>query len=294
MNDLYQSVTERVITALETGTPPWVRPWTDSTYDHSPANLATSRAYRGINVLLLNLEAQLRGFEDNRWLTFRQTATLGGHVRKGERGTTVVFFKWHEVGELEASENTERRVIPLLRSFTVFNACQVDALPDHLYRIAAPPTWSPIEAAERVLSESGAIIRHGGDRAFYAPSLDHIQLPQRSQFETADAYYAVGLHELAHWTGHPNRCNRPLNGRYGLEAYAFEELVAEMGAAFLCAHCRLPARLEHASYIESWLQALKGDRRLIFVAAGKAQAAADYVLAALGVAPSPAAEAEVA
>ena len=294
MNDLYHSVTERVITALEAGTPPWVRPWSNSTYDHSPANLATSRAYRGINVLLLNLEAQLRGFEDNRWLTFRQTATLGGHIRKGERGTTVVFFKWHEVGELESSENAARRVIPLLRSFTVFNACQVDALPDHLYRIAAPPMWTPVDAAERVLSESGATIKHGGNQAFYTPSLDHIQLPQRSQFATADAYYAVGLHELAHWTGHPTRCNRPLNGRYGLEAYAFEELVAEMGAAFLCAHCRLPARLEHASYIDSWLQALKDDKRLIFVAAGKAQAAADYVLSALGVAPSPAAEAEAA
>ena len=295
MNDLYVSVTERVITALESGTPPWIRPWADSGYDPSPTNLATSRAYRGINVLLLNIEAQLRGFDDNRWLTYRQTAMLGGHVRKGERGTTIVLFKWlADLGEANAPEDSERRVIPLLRSFTVFNACQVDGLPPDRYRVLAPPAWSPVEAADRVLSESGADIRHGGDRAFYAPGPDHIQLPQRSQFETADAYYAVGLHELAHWTGHPTRCNRPLGGRYGLEAYAFEELVAEMGAAFLCAHCRLPARLEHASYVGSWLEALKGDKRLIFVAAGKAQAAADFILAASAIVPSPAAEAVAA
>lgn len=290
MNDLYESVTQRIVAALEAGTPPWIRPWQDNG-EAVPRNLTTERAYRGINVLLLNLQSMVSGYTANRWLTYRQANELGAHVRKGETGTTIVFFKWKEIEANKTVEfadgESDRKVVPLLRAYTVFNADQVEDLPDSYLRPAPVPLWTPSEAAEDILTHSGAHIRHGGNRAFYSPSEDLIQMPPVGYFPQAEGYYATALHELTHWTGHPGRCNRPLGRRHGLDAYAFEELVAEMGAAFLAAHCALPARLEHASYIDSWLDALKRDKRLIFVAAGKAQAAADFVLNAAGVVPAP-------
>jgi antirestriction protein ArdC len=281
MSDLYEAVTARIVAALEAGTPPWIRPWSTDPADAAPCNLATRRPYRGVNVLLLNLQAAACGYERNRWLTFRGAQALGARVRRGETGTPIVFFKLKEVrGDSEVSEaGGDVRVVPLLRTFTVFNAAQIEGLPPELLpQGRSAPAWSPLEAAEDVLWASGAEIQHGGSKAFYAPSQDRIQLPPRSAFPEARDYYAVALHELTHWTGHPSRCNRPLMPRQAIEAYAFEELVAEMGAAFLCAHVGIPGRLEHASYIESWLRALRSDKRLIFTAASRAQAAADYVL----------------
>jgi antirestriction protein ArdC len=170
-------------------------------------------------------------------------------------------------------------VIPLLRSFTVFNVDQVEGLPTALAPAApSEQVWDPIDAAEQVIGASGAQVRHGGSRAFYAPGEDLIQMPARSAFSSASDYYATALHELTHWTGHADRCNRVLGKRHGIDAYAFEELVAEMGAAFLTSHCRLPGRLQHDSYIASWLTALRNDKRLIFTAASQAQRAADYLL----------------
>ncbi|MDE2160964.1 MAG: DUF1738 domain-containing protein, partial [Burkholderiales bacterium] len=265
----------------EAGTPPWIRPWTGSDLDAAPANATTLRQYRGINVLLLNLQSMSRGFERNRWLTFQQALNVGACVRRGEHGTPVVFFKMHELDTVGAERwpSEERRVIPLLRSFTVFNVSQVDGLPEALAApIVEPGSWEPLDAADRILADSGAKFRHGGARAFYAPSEDLIQLPPQTAFSTATDYYATALHELTHWTGHPSRCNRVLGKRHGIDAYAFEELIAEMGAAFLTSHCRLPGRLQHDSYIASWLQALKNDKRLIFTAASQAQKAADYLL----------------
>lgn len=295
-SDLYQTVTEQIICALEAGTPPWVCPWTGGDADSNPANLSTGRAYRGINVLLLNLQSMARGYASNRWLTYLQTQQLGGHVKRGELGTAIVFFKMHEIGEAPqagepvapAGTETDHRVIPLLRAFTVFNLDQVEGLPDALQqRPHSDPDWNPIACAEQVLDQSGAVIRHGGMRAFYRPTDDFIQLPPRPTFTTAADYYATALHELTHWTGHPARCDRPLGKRQGIDAYAFEELVAEMGAAFLTNHCRIPGQLQHASYIASWLQALRNDRRLIFTAASQAQRAADYLLQQVSLEPSP-------
>jgi len=280
MSDLYEAVTARIVAALEAGTPPWIRPWSTDPADPAPCNHATGRPYRGVNVLLLNLQADACGYERNRWLTFRQALALGGHVRKGESGTPVVFFKLKEVrAEAQTPEGeAEARVYPLLRTFTVFNAAQIEGLPADALARPAPSEWSPLEAAENVLWTSGAEIHHGGSKAFYSPSQDRIQLPPRSAFSEARDYYATALHELTHWSGHPTRCNRPLMPRQAIEAYAFEELVAEMGAAFLCAQVGIPGRLEHASYIESWLKALRSDKRLIFTAASRAQAATDYLL----------------
>ncbi|WP_210546103.1 ArdC family protein [Rhodoferax sp. PAMC 29310] len=295
--DLYQSVTDAIITALEAGTPPWVCPWNQVQGSLLPANLSTGRQYRGINTLLLNVQTMTQGYALNRWLTFQQARALGACVRRGETGSPIVFFKMLECdGTPRAANDTPaRKVIPLLRSFTVFNAAQVDGLPEALTAVPAPPEdWSPIDAAETLMARSGAVIRHGGDRAFYRPGDDVIQLPLPAQFPQASSYYATALHELSHWTGHPTRCNRVLSGRQHIEAYAFEELVAEMGSAFLSSHCGLPGELQHASYIASWLTALSSDKRLIFRAASLAQKAADFLLPAQATEPNPQAKSATA
>lgn len=285
--DLYQRITDRIIAALEQGTPPWVAPWLDRTA--IPSNLATGKPYRGINVLMLHMEAMDRGYPDSRWLTLKQANELGGKVRRGEHGAPIVFFKLKEIGaddEHGFDDPEPKRVIPMLKQFTVFNASQVDFLPER-FQLGQKPGWQPIGEAEELLYLSGAMIRHGGNRAFYSPKDDLIQLPPTAWFPEQERYYGVALHELTHWTGHPSRLDRQLGRRHGIDAYAFEEMVAEMGAAFLCAHCGLPARLEHASYIDSWLDALRRDKRLIFVAAGAAQKAVDYVIGSQAVVPSP-------
>ena len=279
MRDLYQEVTDRIIAAVESGTPPWVRPWSQ-TADSRPANAGTRRPYRGINSLLLGFEAQLKGYSLNRWLTFRQAAALGARVRKDEHGTTVVFYKLREVSDQpEAGEAPEKRVIPLLRAFTVFNVAQIEDLPATLTTPPQPPGWDAHAEAERVIETSGAEIHHGGNHAYFDRGKDVIHLPPRGAFADHGAYYATALHELTHWTGHPPRCDRNLSGRFGDSAYAMEELIAEMGSAFLCAHCRIDGRLQHAAYVRGWLPVLKNDKRAIFTASSKAQAAADYVLA---------------
>lgn len=236
--DLYQTVTNQIIAALEAGTSPWICPWKRGADDPNPANLSSGRPYRGINVLLLNLQSMTCGYTRNRWLTFRQAQALGGHVRRGEQGSPIVFFKMHDIDEAQATaaaptgDQSERRATPLLRSFTVFNVDQIDGLPAALLSpITANAEWNAIDCAEQVLAQSGAVIRHGGARAFYQPNLDLIQLPFRSSFRAAADYYATALHELTHWTGHPSRCNRVMGQRKGIEAYAFEELVRT-----LCLH----------------------------------------------------------
>lgn len=279
MNDIYTTVTNSIIAALEQGTPPWVRPWQDGQV--MPSNLATGKLYRGINVLMLNIEAMARNHSDCRWLTFRQAMALGTHVRKGEHGTPIVFYRLREikedVGDVADADAPDSRRIPMLKSYTVFNASQLDHVPESLVHRPVV-AWQPIDEAEKLICRTGAVIRHGGQQACYRPSDDVILLPPTSAFDKPVDYYATALHEIVHWVGHPSRLNRVLGRRHGIEAYAYEELVAEIGAAFLCAHCGLSARLEHASYIDSWLDALRRDKRLIFVAAGAAQKAADFVM----------------
>ena len=287
--DLYAEVTNQIIAALEAGTTPWACPWDREHGSLMPANLTTSRRYRGINVLLLNLRQIAGGFPTNRWLTFQQAHSMGAHVRRGECGTRIVFFKLLERDDvpgglpagrfLAANDEPSRKVIPLLRSFTVFNEAQVEGLPAHLTWPQAPqPEGDAYAAAEALLARSGAVIQHGGSRAFYSPSLDLIQMPPVEFFVNFERYYGTTLHELTHWTGHPGRCARTLANRQHIEAYAFEELVAEMGSAFLSSHCGLQGQLHHASYIASWLQALRNDKRLVFSAASLAQKAMDFLV----------------
>ena len=298
--DLYAEVTSQIIAALEAGTTPWACPWNRQHGSLLPANLTTGRHYRGINVLLLNLRQMAGGYPTNRWLTFQQAHSLGAHVRRGESGTRIVFFKLLERDNAQdsrfqaANDEPARKVIPLLRSFTVFNEAQVEGLPAHLTWPPAPqPEGTAYEAAEALLARSGATIRHGGSRAFYSPSLDLIQMPPVEVFADFQGYYSTALHELTHWTGHPSRCSRTLANRQHIEAYAFEELVAEMGSAFLSSHCGLQGQLHHASYIASWLEALRNDKRLVFSAASLAQKAVDFLMPEL-VVPVAASHAEEA
>jgi len=275
----YQRVTVRILEALEAGCGPWKRPWKIGAL----RNAATHRPYRGINTVLLTFTMEQKGFSTPLWLTFRQAQALGGQVRRGEKGTPVCFFRWVDRTNSTPPSGShgpddDERGYPLLRTFTVFNIAQTDL--DH-------DAWREDEARalalreprlERFLRQSGADIRFGGDRAYYAPFDDRIQLPAVPAFDHAGAYYATAFHELTHWTGHPDRLRRDLSGRFGDQAYAAEELVAELGSAFLCTEFGVEGHLQHPEYIGHWLGILRGDTRAIFTAASKAQQAVDLLL----------------
>jgi antirestriction protein ArdC len=277
--DLYSEVTSKILDSLEKGVAPWVRPWKQSErFGGFAYNAISGKPYRGINVALLYAPHYPRAG----WMTFKQALDVGANVRKGERSSLIVFFKKHVVKERNAATGEDKeKTIPLLRAFNVFNLDQVDNLPAKF--APAEDTRSEFERhehAEKLLAQ--ASVTHGGDRAFYSPSADVIRLPQPSQFDNPACYYATGLHELTHWTGHTKRLAREYGKRFGDSAYAREELVAEMGAAFLCAHSGIAAKLQHAEYIGSWIKTLKEDKRAVLVAASAAQRAADFVMQGAG------------
>ena len=281
--DLYQHVTNRILEDLERGVRPWLKPWSASNVGGSILpRRHNGIPYQGVNVLLLWSEAMARGYTATTWMTFRQALELGAHVRKGETGTLVVFAD--RITRAEDGQNGEsiERSIPYLKSYTVFNVEQIEGLPPkYLPQAPAPISAETRHAqAEGFIAATRAIIRFGEDRAFYAPAFDVIQLPPLPAFRDTESYYGTALHELTHWTGHPSRCARELNGhRFGSESYAFEELVAELGSAFLCAELGITpeVRDDHAAYLASWLAVLKQDKRAIFAAASQAQRAADYL-----------------
>ena len=276
MSDIYAAVTDRIVSQLEAGTPPWVRPWSEIG-EPVPTNAISKKPYRGVNNLLLSMQQQACGFTSNTWMTFRQAQQLGGCVRKGEHGATIVFYDLKTIRE---DDSQEERRIPLLKTFCVFNAAQIDGLPEHFTIPATTdPQWRRGELAEEIIKASGAHIVSGGFRAYFSPVADRIHLPARSMFTDEPGFYGTVLHELAHWSGHPSRLNRQFGKRFGDSAYAMEELVAELSAAFLCSHCRIDGRLQHASYIGSWLEVLGRDKRALFTAAAQAQKAADFLIA---------------
>jgi len=278
MNDIYERITATILAELESGTAPWVKPWS-TTDDPLPCNAISKRAYRGINSLLLGIERDSAGYATNRWMTFNQARQLGAHVRKGERASTVVFFEM-KPGKPTDTDDEEQRSFPLIRVFNVFNVAQIDGLAaDFHATLPMEPGWDAEAMAENLLAQSGAEIMHGGFQAFYSPQRDRIHLPMRSAFAQSAGYYGTALHELAHWTGHGSRLNRQFGRRFGDDAYAMEELVAEMACAYLCAHCRIDGCLQHAAYVSSWLSVLRRDKRAVVSAAAAAQRAADYVLA---------------
>lgn len=275
--DVYQEVTDRIVSALEQGTAPWVRPW-DKPVGGFPRNGATGRHYHGINVFLLWMAADAAGYGSDEWFTYKQAQAQGAQVRKGERGSLVTFWKRLTVREEQrGGEETGARFIPLLRHFIVFNRAQIDGLAPAEATVAPRNEWERMEGADTFIRASGAKIREGGARACYVPALDEIRLPELSAFHNRESYYSTALHELAHWTGHPSRLARDFSGSFGTPDYAREELVAEMGAAFLCAALGISGQLQHPEYIGSWLKKLREDKRAIFRAASQARQVAEYL-----------------
>ncbi|SEO15501.1 ArdC family protein [Palleronia pelagia] len=284
--DIYDRITTRIIDSLEAGVRPWLKPWNA---EHAAGKITrplrhNGQPYSGINVFMLWMEAESAGYIAPIWMTFRQARELGGHVRKGETGSLVVYA--NKITRTEADETTGEdveRTIPFMKGYTVFNVEQIEALPAHYYAAAEAPVLDPGERlapVEAFLDHTGADIAYGGNRAFYMPSEDRIQMPPFEFFRDPESYYATLLHETVHWTKHPSRLDREFGRkRWGDEGYAMEELVAEIGAAFLSADLGITPviREDHASYIASWLKVLKDDKRAIFSAAAHAQRAATHL-----------------
>lgn len=269
VQDLYRHVTQSIIIDLEAGVASWTRPWkTGNAGGIMPTNAATNRAYSGINIPILWHAQISRGFPSAQWMTYKQALPLDAHVRKGEHGTTVVFTK-----RLTVKDNEDEKQISFLRTFTVFNVAQIDGLPVQ----EEVPVKVIDGRVQAFIDATKADIRHGGDRACYVPSQDFVLLPNPVAFSSYEHYQATALHELSHWSGHKTRLDRNLDTRFGTQAYAAEELVAELGAAFLCAHLGIKGELKHSEYIGNWIQLLKEDDRAIFTASSKASQAADYL-----------------
>jgi antirestriction protein ArdC len=276
--DLYADVSARLVAELEAGAAPWIKPWSATTGANTPCNAVTNRPYSGCNVVLLWM-AQAAGYRTPRYLTFKQALELGGHVRKGERGTKVYFVKQLQIQE-DAESDTSTRLVPMMREYTVFNVDQCENLPDSVktakpVRARNPDTRDDL--ADEFLRSTGADIREGHGEAFYVPSRDFISMPTFGAFKGADQFYNVMFHELSHWTAHKTRLDRDLKNRFGSQNYAAEELIAELGAAFLCAEFGFDGDLRHAGYIATWIELLKADKRAFFTACSRASKAADYL-----------------
>ena len=276
---VYEEITERIIESLEAGVAPWVRPWGSARLGQH-RNGVTDRPYSGINIMLLNLVAMKNGFADPRWLTFKNAEQLGGHVRKGEKGVGIVFWKIKFVGEHitdDADNEDDRNVVPLLRMFTVFNVEQCENIELPPLEVSAGITDVENPDAEQILALPD--LKHGGNEAYYSKTGDFIVMPDRESFDNLNFYYSTFYHEIVHWSGHPSRLSREFGMRFGDQNYAFEELIAEIGSAFLGSATGIPfENMRHPEYVGSWLQILSKDTRAIFTAAAKAQVAADFVL----------------
>jgi antirestriction protein ArdC len=284
--DIHQHITNQIVAAIEHGAGEFHLPW------HStggaimrPTNIASKKPYRGVNIVALWAASEQNGFGSGLWGTYRQWAEAGAQVRKGEKSSYIVFYKEIEIagGSAEQDANAESETRLFARATPVFAAEQVDGY--ELPAIANPNPVETIAAADAFVMATGASITHGGARAYYRPSTDSIQLPPRDAFigsatsTAAESYYSTVLHELTHWTSNEQRCNRQLGKRFGDNAYAMEELIAELGAAFLCSELGITAepRADHAQYLASWLSVLKADKRAIFTAASKASEAASFL-----------------
>ena len=286
-NELYERITRQIISSIEAGASDFVMPWHKwGQATGVPINAITGRPYRGLNTLLLWAAAELGGHSSGRWATYRQWSAAGAQVRKNEKATTILFWKsaYAKHDDHEGDDDQRTSSSPFVsRIFHVFNSSQVDGAPQ-------PTAGRGLSAEERVASAEaffgacGADMAYGGDRAFYMPSVDKISVPHFAQFRDAGGFYSVLAHEHIHWTGAEHRLNRDLKGRFGSDSYAAEELVAELGAAFICAHLGLSVepRPDHARYISSWLRALRSDARAILAVTSRAQAAADYLRAIAG------------
>ena len=282
--DLYQQITDKIINQLEKGVAPWQQPWS-SIGGGMPVNVVSRRQYRGVNTLLLWAAAGEHNYQSNLWGTYRQWDTLGGHVNRGERSTKIIFWNVTSkatVDEQSGKEKIEKRFF--CREYSVFNLDQCGGDSLDRFRVARPTGgFVDVGPAEDAIAATGAEIRHGGNRAFFDTKGDFVQLPIKEAFATPASYYSTALHELNHWSGHESRLNR-INklARFGDGSYAAEELIAELGAAFLTASLGIPNErtLDNSTaYLANWLAVLRSDNRAIFTAATAASAAADFILA---------------
>ena len=275
----YETLTNRIIAALEQGVSPWAQSWKSTSTPFTRPRRADGTAYRGVNVLNLYVAKQDRGFKSDFWMTYKKAEELGGQVIKGAKSEKAYY-----ASSFTANRDTEdERTVPFLKAFAVFNADEIEGLPAHFYGSVAPIVTMPHgerhKAADAFIADTGADIRHGGDSAHYNRTHDYIQLPEFADFFNPAAYYSTAFHELAHWSGSEDRLNRTKGKQFGDSAYAFEELVAELSAAYLCADLGLSPepREDHASYISHWIKVLKGDPKAIFRAASLAEKAVQFL-----------------
>ena len=282
--DIYTRITGQIVASLEKGVRPWMKPWSG---ENAAARITrplrhNGTPYSGINILMLWAASVEYGFNSPSWMTFKQALDLNAHVRKGEKGSMVVYANTFTRTEEDAEGQEIEREIPFLKGYTVFNVEQIEGLPEHFY-VKPEPKFTAvqrIEHAEAFFAATRADIRYRGGRAYYAQDADYIQMPPIESFRDAESFYSTLAHETTHWTKHPSRVERDFGRKtWGDEGYAREELVAELGAAFLCADLELTAevREDHAAYIATWLTALKNDNRAIFQAAAHAQRAVDFL-----------------
>ena len=278
--DIHQAITDRIIEAMEQARTTGRRLW--DSQPSLPLNLTTGKPYSGINVLILWAAGLQNGYTSPYWLTYKQAADKGGQVRKGEHGTHCVFYKpWESTDTNKDTGETEIVKGAVLKSFTVFNLDQVDGIEAPAREPRAP--FAAIEDAERILRASPAPIKTGGTQAFYRPAPDTIHLPNREAFISAESFYSVALHEMTHSTGHKSRLDRDFSGRFGTEAYAFEELIAELGSAFLNTDLGIIGSTlqDHADYLAHWIAILKSDKKAILTAAAQASKAHGFIKALL-------------
>lgn len=282
--DVYAQVTDKIIAELEKGERPWFKPWNAA---HAAGSISrplrhNGQPYSGINVLMLWIDAMEKGFNSPLWMTFKQALELGGAVKKGEHGSLVVFASTFDKSETDndSGEDTKRK-IPFMKGYKVFNVEQISGLPAHFYATVEAPRVDEsqrLEHAERFFKNTGSVIKHGGNRAYYSLTSDHIQMPPFESFKDSESFYSVLGHEHTHWTMPEHRCGRSFD--VNCEASrGLEEMIAELGSSFLCADLGIAnsERDDHAAYIGSWLKVLKNDKRFIFKAAAHAQRAVEFL-----------------
>lgn len=272
-------IIESLIRQIESGSPPWQCGW-EKSGSGLPINAATNREYTGINVLNFWCEQATFGYSTGQWIGFEQAKSQGGHIRKGEKAHAGVRVNVIKKKDSEGIETGD--ILKLPAPFLVWNLDQCEGL-DHLRPATSKHEWQPIDRAESLMIGSGAVIQYGGDRAFYAPTPDRIQLPLRESFKSAEDFYSTSIHELGHWTGHKSRLDREFGKKFGTDAYAFEELVAEISCAITKARIGLGGEVtNHASYLEAWLKILKKSPGYLMTAASAASKASDYLVKSEG------------
>lgn len=280
MTHHFDRITQQIIKALEAGVDGYEMPWQKLGAEiGQPINATTGKAYRGLNILGLGMAAVANNYPSGRWSSYRQWQAAGAQVRKGEKGTHIFFWQSRENGSSDAEDASERRYRGYVaRTYMVFNEAQVDGVPEHLKQADAP-LISGCES-QAFFDRLEARVIHGADRAYFEPATDLIRMPYPEQFKDREGYLSVRAHETIHWTGTKARLDRDLSGRFGTSAYAMEELVAELGAAFLCATLGVSQRprKDHAAYISSWITVMKGDNKAVLTAASRAQQAVDFIL----------------